>query len=433
MRVNVIGGGLAGCEASWQLLKRGIDVYMYEMKPLKFSPAHKLDTLAELVCSNSLKSNDVTTAEGLLKQELRQMGSLLIKCADQCAVPAGSALAVDRVKFSEMVTSKLIQLPNFHLIKEEVTSIDPGDYTIIATGPLTSEKMCSCIAHLIGSNSLYFFDAIAPIVTYDSIDFNSAFIQDRYNKGTGDYINCPLNKEEYDKFYSELVSAETVELKDFENRKVFEGCMPIEVLAKRGYDTMRFGPMKPVGLIDNTGKTPYAVVQLRRETNNYDFYNLVGFQTNLKFGEQKRVFSLIPALRNAEYLRYGTMHKNIYINAPSTLNKYSQLRTNPNIFFAGQISGVEGYVESIMSGLLCGINMYRMLIGKSLLEISTDTMTGALQSYIATASSDNFQPMSANMGLINNLGYKIKDKKAKNQLLSDRAMASITELVHNLD
>ncbi len=429
MIVNIIGGGLAGCEAAYQLLKRGVSVNMYEMKPQKFSPAHKLSTLAELVCSNSLKSNDVTTAEGLLKEELRALDSLLIRVADRAAVPAGSALAVDRNIFSESVTNELKSYSNFILINGEVTNIDTSVPTIIATGPLTSDDFSKNLAGLIGEESLYFFDAIAPVVTYDSIDFDTAFIQDRYNKGTGDYINCPMTKEEYDIFYNELVGAETVELKDFENKKVFEGCMPIEVLAKRGYDTMRFGPLKPVGLIDKSGKTPYAVVQLRRETNNYDFYNMVGFQTNLKFGEQKRVFSLIPSLRNAEYLRYGTMHKNTYINAPKTLTQFFQLRDYPNVFVAGQLSGVEGYVESIFGGLICGINMYKLINNLPLVELPTLTMSGALQHYVHTASFVNFQPMSANMGLINNLDRKIKDKKEKNKYLSDRAMENIKKFI----
>ena len=422
MIVNVIGGGLAGCEASYQLLKRGFSVNLYEMKPQKFSPAHHMSTLAELVCSNSLKSNDITTAEGLLKEELRRMDSLLINVADSTAVPAGSALAVDRTLFSELVTTKLKSFDNFKLIEGEVIDIDLSQPTIIATGPLTSDLLSQKISQLVGEESLYFFDAIAPIVTYESINFDSAFVQDRYNKGSGDYINCPLTKEEYDTFYNELINAECVELKDFENKKVFEGCMPIEVLAKRGYDTMRFGPLKPVGLTDKEGKTPYAVIQLRRETNNYDFYNMVGFQTNLKFGEQKRVFSLIPALQNAEFLRYGTMHKNTYINAPKSLTKYFQLKDYDKVFVAGQLSGVEGYVESIMGGLICGINMSRVLNNQSLIELPILTMTGALQNYIATASPVNFQPMSANMGLINNLEKKIKDKKEKNKYLSDRAL-----------
>ena len=428
MIVNVIGAGLAGCEACYQLLKRGYEVNLYEMKPIKFSPAHKLSTFAELVCSNSLKSNDTTTAEGLLKQELRIMDSLLIAVADECAVPAGSALAVDRNLFSSKITEILQSFDNLHIISKEVVDIDTSQPTIIATGPLTSDKFSEYIANMIGEESLYFFDAIAPIVTYDSIDFDTAFIQDRYNKGNGDYINCPMNKEQYDNFYKELVNAETVQLHDFENSKVFEGCMPIEVLAKRGYDTMRFGPLKPVGLQDKDGKTPYAVVQLRRETNNYDFYNLVGFQTNLKFGEQKRVFSLIPSLKDAEYLRYGTMHKNTYINAPKCLNKYFQLKGKNNIFIAGQLSGVEGYVESIFVGLISGINMHRFLTNQDLVDLPNITMCGALQNYIATASESNFQPMSANMGLINNLDYKIKDKKEKNKFLSQRAIDAIQNI-----
>ena len=430
MEVNIIGAGLAGSESAYQLLKRGVKVNLYEMKPNKFSDAHKLDTFAELVCSNSLKSNDITTAEGLLKEELRKLDSLLIKVADLTAVPAGSALAVDRNLFSEMVTKELKKYDNLKIINEEVTHLDITKPTIIATGPLTSDDFSKFISSLIDEKSLYFFDAIAPIVTYDSIDFDSAFIQDRYNKGTGDYINCPLNKEEYDLFYSELVTGEIVELKDFENKKVFEGCMPIEVLAKRGYDTMRFGPLKPVGLTDKTGKTPYAVVQLRRETNDYDFYNMVGFQTNLKFGEQKRIFSLIPALKNAEFLRYGTMHKNTYINAPKCLNKFFQLKNNENLFFAGQLSGVEGYVESIFGGLICGINMYRHLNNLDLIQLPRTTMGGALQNYIASASEINYQPMSANMGLINNLDFKIKDKKEKNKYLADRSIADIENILN---
>ncbi len=428
MNVNIIGAGLAGSEATYQLLKRGVGVNLYEMKPKKFSPAHKLSTFAELVCSNSLKSNDILSAEGLLKEELRRLDSLLIRVADETAVPAGSALAVDRNIFSERVTEILKSFDNLNICNEEITKLDTTLPTIIATGPLTSDDFSDYIAKLLGQESLYFFDAIAPIVTYDSINFDKAFIQDRYNKGNGDYINCPFNKEEYDIFYQELVNAEIVQLKDFENKKVFEGCMPIEVLAKRGYDTMRFGPLKPVGLTDRDGKTPYAVVQLRRETKNHDFYNMVGFQTNLKYGEQKRVFSLIPGLENAEFLRYGTMHKNTYINAPKCLNKYSQLKTNENIFFAGQISGVEGYVESIFSGLLSGVNMYNYLNEKDLIELPTNTMSGALQNYLATASEINFQPMSANMGLINNLTMRIKDKKEKNKILSDRALEEIEEI-----
>ena len=432
MKVNIIGAGLAGSEASYQLLKRGVEVNLFEMKPKKFSPAHKLDTFAELVCSNSLKSNELSSAEGLLKEELRMMDSLLIKIADETAVPAGSALAVDRKIFSDRVTEELKKFPNLNIINDEVKAIDTSIPTIIATGPLTSDEFSKFIASLIGEESLYFFDAIAPIVTYDSIDFNSAFIQDRYNRGTGDYINCPMNKEEYENFYRELVQAEIVELKDFENKKVFEGCMPIEVLAKRGFDTMRFGPLKPVGLTDREGKTPYAVIQLRRETKELDCYNMVGFQTNLKFGEQKRVFSLIPALKNAEFLRYGTMHKNTYINAPKVLNEYFQMKSFPNIFFAGQLSGVEGYVESIFGGLIAGINIYNYMQGFDLVEFSTETMMGGLQNYIATATPKNFQPMSANMGLINNLNLKIKDKKEKYMVLAERAIKALNDFKNKI-
>ena len=321
--INVIGAGLAGSEACYQLLKLGYNVNLYEMKPNKFSPAHKNSNFAELVCSNSLKSNDVTSACGLLKEELRKLDSLVIAVADEVKVPAGSALAVDREKFSEQITQKLKSFKNLNIINEEVVSLDLSVPTIVATGPLTSEGLVKSLQDLFNQEYLYFFDAIAPIVCYDGIDFESAFVADRYDKGTGDYINCPLNKEEYEVFYNALISAETVQLKDFENSKVFEGCMPVEVLAKRGVDALRFGPLKPVGLTDpKTGRYPYACVQLRRETNNLDMFNMVGFQTNLTFKEQERVFKLIPALKNAEFLRFGVMHRNTFINAPTVLNKY---------------------------------------------------------------------------------------------------------------
>ena len=346
--VNIIGAGLAGSEACYQLLKLGYNVNLYEMKPNKFSPAHKNSNFAELVCSNSLKSNDVTSACGLLKEELRKLDSLVIAVADEVKVPAGSALAVDREKFSEQITQKLKSFKNLNIINEEVVSLDLSVPTIVATGPLTSEGLVKSLQELFNQEYLYFFDAIAPIVSYDGIDFESAFVADRYDKGTGDYINCPLNKEEYEVFYNALISAETVQLKDFENSKVFEGCMPVEVLAKRGVDALRFGPLKPVGLTDpKTGRYPYACVQLRRETNNLDMFNMVGFQTNLTFKEQERVFKLIPALKNADFLRFGVMHRNTFINAPTVLNKYFQVKNQPNIFIAGQLSGVEGYVESI--------------------------------------------------------------------------------------
>lgn len=423
--VIVIGAGLAGSECAYQLLKRGVDVTLYEMKPKKFSPAHKSENFAELVCSNSLKSNDFYTAGGLLKQELRTLDSLVIKCADECKVPAGSALAVDREKFSNLVTKKLKEFKNLTIVNDEVLSIPLDKPVVIATGPLTSDGLMKELSKLLGADYLYFFDAIAPIVAYDSIDFNSAFVADRYDKGTGDYINCPMDKDEYEVFYNALVNAEIVKLKDFENRKVFEGCMPVEVLAKRNIDSLRFGPLKPVGLIDpHTGKRPYAVVQLRKETINNDMFNMVGFQTNLTYPEQKRVFSLIPALKNTEFLRYGTMHKNSYVCAPVTLSNY-HLKKYPNIFIAGQLSGVEGYIESIASGLNVALNMYNYLNGLQDVVFEPCTMIGALNRYLSTASEKNFQPMSSNMGLINLNQLRIKDKKEKNKVLYDLAMQSL--------
>ena len=431
MEVNIIGAGLAGSEASYQLLKRGVKVNLYEMKPNKFTEAHKNPNFAELVCSNSLKSSNIGSACGLLKEELRRLDSLLIKCADKCAVPAGASLSVDRNEFSEMVTQELKKFPNLKVIDKEVTSIDKSLPLIIATGPLTSEALSKEIAKLIGSEYLYFFDAIAPIISYDSIDFDTAFFQDRYNKGEPDYINCPMEKDEYLAFYNELVSAETVKLHEFENSKVFEGCMPVEVLAKRGVDSLRFGPMKPVGLTDKQGRRPYAVVQLRKETKQNDFYNMVGFQTNLTFGEQKRVFSMIPSLKNAEFLRYGTMHRNTYINAPTCLTKHFNLKNNDSIFFAGQISGVEGYVESIMSGLVCGLNMFNYLNSKPSIDFGVETMVGGICSYFETASKENFQPISANMGLLSNIAPKIKDKKEKGQIIAKIALENIETIIRN--
>ena len=425
--VNVIGGGLAGCECAYQLAKRGVFVNIFDMKP-KFTPAHKNENLAELVCSNSLKSNDITTAGGLLKEELRQLDSLLIKVADETRVPAGNSLSVDRNLFSQKVTDYLSKMPNIKIIRQEITEIDTSVPTIIATGPLTSDSLSKEIVKLIGSDSLYFFDAIAPIVAYDSIDFNIAYIKDRYDKGNGDYINLPFTKEEYLNFYNELINGEIVNLKDFEKNKVYEGCMPIEVLAKRGEDSIRFGPLKPVGLKDpKTNKTPYAVVQLRKESFVNDYYNMVGFQTNLTYPEQKRIFSMIPGLQNAEFLRLGTMHKNTYINAPNILKETYQMIKYPNIFIAGQISGVEGYVESISSGLVAGINMYAYLNNLNEITFDKHTLIGALCKYIANKSGD-FQPMSANMGLINYDLIKMKNKKDKNKILADNSLKLIDEL-----
>lgn len=428
LKCVVIGGGLAGAEATYQLLKRGVNVTLYEMKPVKFSPAHKNPNLAELVCSNSLKSNDIFTAGGLLKEELRKLDSLVISVADECRVPAGGALAVDREKFSQRITEKLRSFNNLTIVNKEVEQFDINIPTIVATGPLTSDKLANFLQKLMGEKYYYFFDAIAPIVSANTIDMSSAFVADRYDKGDGDYINCPLNKEEYQEFHKALVEGEIVQLKDFENSKVFEGCMPIEVLAKRGEDAMRFGPLKPVGLTDpHTNSRPYAVVQLRKETLHNDLYNMVGFQTNLTYGEQKRIFSMIPALKNCEFVRFGNMHKNCFINAPKLLENY-QLKSNKNIFIAGQLSGVEGYIESISSGLVCGINMYNMLTGNPIIEFDKETMIGALSYYISNADEKHFQPMSSNMGLVNYKFTDIRDKKEKNKKITENSLKLIDDV-----
>lgn len=425
--VNVIGGGLAGCECAYQLAKRGVKVNLYEMKP-KFTPAHKSENLGELVCSNSLKSNDITTSGGLLKEELRRLDSLLIRIADETRVPAGSSLSVDRIKFSELITKTLQAMDNINIIRQEITHIDVDVPTVIATGPLTSDDLSSEIARLIGKDGLYFFDAIAPIVEYDSIDFNIAYVKDRYDKGTGDYINCPFTKEEYEIFYNELINGQIVNLKDFEKNKVYEGCMPIEVLAKRGEDAIRFGPMKPIGLRHPvTNEKPYAVVQLRKESFINDYYNIVGFQTNLTYGEQERIFRLIPGLQNAKFSRLGTMHKNTFIQSPGILKETFQMIKYPNIFFAGQITGVEGYVESIASGMVAGLNMWKYLCGQEEIIFDKSTLIGALCKYIAYKTGE-FQPMSANMGLINYNEFKIKDKKEKNKMLADKSLKILDEI-----
>ena len=425
--VNVIGGGLAGCEATFQLAKRGIFVNLYEMKP-KFTPAHKNYNLGELVCSNSLKSNDLLTSGGLLKEELRRLDSLRIKVADENRVPAGSSLSVDREKFSDIITKTLDSMENVKIIREEITHIDTSIPTIIATGPLTSDGLSEEIAKLIGKEGLYFFDAIAPIVEFDSIDFNIAYIKDRYDKGTGDYINCPFTEDEYNLFYNELINGQIVNLKDFEKNKVYEGCMPIEVLAKRGKDSIRFGPMKPIGLRHPvTGVKPYAVVQLRKETFINDYYNIVGFQTNLTYPEQERIFRLIPGLQNAKFSRLGTMHKNTFIQSPGILKETFQMINYPNIFFAGQITGVEGYVESIASGMVAGLNMYAYLNNLEEVIFDKSTLIGALCKYIAYKVGD-FQPMSANMGLINYNEIKVKDKKEKNKILADKSLLEIDKI-----
>ncbi len=420
MHINVIGGGLAGSEAAYQIAKRGIKVKLYEMKPIKFSPAHTNENLAEIVCSNSLKSNLITNACGLLKEELRTLDSLLIRCADATKVPAGQALAVDRDEFSKLVTHEIEKNENIEIIKEEVKSI-PDGVTVIATGPLTSEALSEDISHLTGEK-LFFYDAAAPIVTRESLDMEKAFTADRYGKGKSDYINCPMSKEEYDIFYNELINAEIADKHEFEKGDLFEGCMPIEEMARRGSQTLTFGPLKPVGF----NKDYYAVVQLRQDNKEGTLYNLVGFQTNLKFGEQKRVFSLIPALKNAEFVRYGVMHRNTYINSTELLDRTYRLK-NTDIYFAGQISGVEGYVESIASGLVCGINSARKILGKNEIVFPENTMIGALAKYIST-SNENFQPMNANFGLLI-CNQRFKSKLAKYEFLAKQSLESINLLI----
>jgi methylenetetrahydrofolate--tRNA-(uracil-5-)-methyltransferase len=429
MVVNVIGGGLAGCEASWQLANYGIEVNLYEMKPKKYTPAHHYENLCELVCSNSLKALRVESSAGLLKAEMERLGSLIVPCAKATAVEAGGALAVDREKFSDLVTQKIKEHPLIHIIEEEVTEVPTDGYTIIATGPLTSDSLAKSIQEYCG-DYLSFYDAASPIVTFESLDKNLVFSASRYDRGEADYINCPMNKEEYLEFYQALVDAEIVQLKDFETVafKVYEGCMPIEVLAKRGEDTMRFGPLKPVGLTDpRTGRRPYAVVQLRKENREGTLYNLVGFQTNLKFGEQKRVFSKITGLQNAEFIRYGVMHRNSFIDSPRLLNADFSLRKNPNVYFAGQMTGVEGYIESAMSGIIAGHSMARKLLNKPQIVLPNDTMCGAMCNYISDEYVKDFQPMGCNMGILPELPVRIKDKKLKYSEYSKRALNSLEE------
>ena len=433
--VKVIGAGLAGCEAAWQLATAGIKVELYEMKPQKYTPAHHYSGFAELVCSNSLKASRIESAAGLLKAEMEKLGSLTVPCAKLNAVDAGGALAVDREKFSDAVTEKIRNNPLITVLNKEINEI-PDGAAIIATGPLTSDKLAQNISSRFGS-SLSFFDAAAPIVTFDSLDSKLVFFASRYDRGDADYINCPMNKEEYLSFYNELITAESAELKEFdkENFRVYEGCMPIEVLAGRGEDTMRFGPLKPVGLTDpRTGKRPYAVVQLRKENCAGSMYNLVGFQTNLKFGEQKRVFSMITGLQNAEFVRYGVMHRNTFLNSPTLLDSTFALRENPMLCFAGQMTGVEGYMESAASGIIAGKNLARRLSGKNNLKLPIDTMTGALCAYISDPfNSENFQPMGANMGILPDIGLRIKDKKIKYGAYAQRAMASLENELKRLE
>ncbi len=427
-KVTIIGAGLAGCEAAYQLSKRGVHVDLYDTKPQKLSPAHHSEKLCEIVCSNSFKAKRVNSAAGLLKEEMRTLGSLLLRCADQCAVPAGGALAVDREQFSSLVTQAILNDPNITYITRELTSIPESGVVIIATGPLTHDALAKDIAAHYGE-SLRFFDAAAPIVAADSIDREHAFYESRYGKGGGeDYLNCPMNKAEYEVFHEALVSAERAPVHEFDvmNPKVYEGCMPIEVMAQRGIDTVRFGPMKPVGLRDpRTGHRPWAVLQLRKENAAGTMYNLVGFQTNLKFGEQKRVFSMIPALHDAEFLRYGVMHRNTFINSPKILNSDYTDKENKNRFFAGQLTGVEGYMESASSGLLCGINAARLLSGKATITLPPTTMMGAMARYISDSFVTDFQPMGANFGILPALEHRPRDKAERGQAYADRSLSDL--------
>jgi len=421
--VTVIGAGLAGCEAAWQLAKRGINVRLIEMKPQKMTPAHVSQNFAELVCSNSLRSDELTNAVGLLKEELRQLGSLIMDCADATKVAAGGALAVDREEFSRMITEKIKSRPNIEVISEEAEEIPDGE-VIIATGPLTSDTMAERISEKCADTGfLNFYDAAAPIVTLESIDMDSAFYASRYDKGTADYINCPMTKEEYLAFWKELCSAKEAHIHGFDDGGVFEGCMPVEVMARRGEDTLRFGPLKPVGLIDpRNGKENYAVVQLRRDNAKGTIYNIVGFQTHLTFSEQKRVFSMIPALKNAEFIRYGVMHRNTYLDSPKLLDRYYRLKSEPRISFAGQITGVEGYVESCASGMTVGLETAARLLNRKPFDFPRETAIGALARYISDASVRYFQPMNINFGIIEPLDKRIKGKRNKNAEISARAL-----------
>ena len=428
--VKVIGAGLAGAEAAWQLAQRGLQVTLYEMKPHKKSPAHHSNDFAELVCSNSLRGDRLENAVGLLKEELRRCGSLILQCAEATRVEAGGCLAVDREGFAAMVTEKIRSHPNITVVAEEITEVPEGP-VIIATGPLTSDAMSDAIGRYFGQTGyLHFFDAAAPLVTAESIDMELAWWQSRYDRGTPDYVNCAMNKEQYEAFINELVSAEEAEVHGFEDKNVFEGCMPVEVMARRGFDTLRYGPLKPVGLTDpKTGKEPYAVVQLRQDNAAKSVYNLVGFQTHLKFGEQKRVFSMIPALRNAEFVRYGVMHRNTFIDSPRLLDRYYRLRKEPRIAFAGQMTGVEGYVESAASGFLAAVAMAAKVQGRELPDFPKETAIGALGLYISDESIENFQPMNVNFSIIAPLEQRIRKKAEKNLAIANRSLAIIDRMV----
>ncbi|MEK3886987.1 FADH(2)-oxidizing methylenetetrahydrofolate--tRNA-(uracil(54)-C(5))-methyltransferase TrmFO [Bacillus sp. FSL K6-3431] len=430
--VNVVGAGLAGSEAAWQLAKRGINVKLFEMRPVKQTPAHHTDKFAELVCSNSLRSNTLANAVGVLKEEMRLLDSVIIDAADRSSVPAGGALAVDRHEFAGYVTEKVRNHPLIEVFNEEIKEIPEG-ITIIATGPLTSESLSQQLLSLTGEEYLYFYDAAAPIIEKDSIDMNKVYLKSRYDKGEAAYLNCPMSEDEFDRFYEALITAETVPLKEFEKEIFFEGCMPIEVMAARGKKTMLFGPMKPVGLEDpRTGKRPYAVVQLRQDDAAGTLYNLVGFQTHLKWGPQKDVLRLIPGLENVEVVRYGVMHRNTFINSPNVLEPTYQFKARPSLLFAGQMTGVEGYVESAASGLVAGINAARLVLGEDPVIFPKETTIGSMAHYITATGSKNFQPMNVNFGLLPDLPEKIKDKKSRNEQYGERALRTIQNFVKNL-
>ncbi|GIO30011.1 methylenetetrahydrofolate--tRNA-(uracil-5-)-methyltransferase TrmFO [Paenibacillus albilobatus] len=429
-QVTVIGAGLAGSEAAWQIASRGVPVKLYEMRPVVKTPAHHTDKFAELVCTNSLRANGLTNAVGVLKEEMRMLDSIILKSADKNAVPAGGALAVDRDGFSGDITDILHNHPLIEVVNEEIQHIPEEGIVVIATGPLTSPSLSAEIKALMGEEYFYFYDAAAPIVEKDSIDMSKVYLASRYDKGEAAYLNCPMTEEEFNAFYDALVSAEVAQLKEFEKEIYFEGCMPIEVMMKRGKQTALFGPMKPVGLVNpHTGELPYAVVQLRQDNAAGTLYNLVGFQTHLKWGEQKRVFSMIPGLENAEFVRYGVMHRNTFINSPRLLKPTYQLKTNENLFFAGQMTGVEGYVESAASGLIAGINAARKAKGEELVVLPETSTIGSMAHYVTNADPKHFQPMNANFGLLPALDKKIRNKKEKNEALANRALASIDEFV----
>ena len=434
--IRVYGAGLAGCEAAWQIASRGIPVKLTEMKPHKMTPAHHSSGFAELVCSNSLRSDRVTNGVGLLKEEMRRLGSLILEAADATRVPAGSALAVDRDLFSNYITEKIRSCPNIEIEDSEADEIEEDAVTVIATGPLTSDAMADYISSELGCGSLHFFDAAAPIVDFSTVNMDVAYFASRYDKGDADYLNCPMTKEQYDAFYEALISAKEAELKDFDRQsqkdlKVFEGCMPVEIMAKRGYDTLRYGPLKPVGLKDpRVGEEAYAVVQLRKENAEGTMFNLVGFQTHLTFPEQKRVFCMIPGLENAEFLRYGVMHRNTYLNSPTLLTETYAMRTRPNVFFAGQMTGVEGYVESAGSGFVAGVNAANLFLGEAPMVYPEETMIGAMAAYVSRGGVGDFVPMNANFGILKDLGFRVKGGKiAKYEKLAERSLMEVENLL----